>query len=682
MSALRQIHTFIISTILLCVWSACSHTDNSHQHQEYGEIAITDSIMRSLGVALYSTPDSVAMVCENIINDADRPAYAHAYAKTVYAMASLVKGDHTTHDSLLTECRVFADADDTPPLFREFYYRTLGVDNNLLGDNEEACQHTTTALNTALANGFSLLAIEDEVALGDFCQALGKLPEAATHLRRAVALADSTGYNGQRSLMLNLAEVYSAMGNYAEADRYFALHRERRSDYPVYTRFFYHSVLGNSMYYRGNYKDAADNFAQALEIATSTGDPFLTSMSLVNLGESLMLDGDIDSAARYIDEGTEAFAAMGVQDPSQIFYLTSLKGALALRQGKLAEARELLERVSADTAGMPPRYQAVHLGRLADLYAADGNYARALESTRRLHDIETRLTDEHTRQYADELQYRYMQDTIVLNSNLEVARKHEEILQLRSLTWIIVAVAVFALLALCAFSLYQTLRRRQLADEMRASLMSMRLESTRNRISPHFVFNTINNALAEGESLSNDRIDRFVGLIRRNLELAEHPVISLGEELDFVDTYIDFLQHANTESFQFHKHIADDVDTSRMGPSMFIEIFVENAIKHGLRGYKGERHLWLDITRDGDRHIITVTNNGNMEGAAVARGTGMGTRIVNQTIHVLNERNTRKIIMQQRIEDRPGVDGGRVYIVVISIPDHFDYSPIIDKRLK
>ncbi len=679
-------HRLIYCVITLITFNCIVSCNNRHGKKvpDDKDITVVDSLMRRLSVALYSSPDSVASLCDSIIQHAEaNDTLRKAYASTVMAVASLVKGDHSRHDSLLASVRITADNKNTPPLFREFYFRTLGISNNLRGDNEKACENTSKALAAAIASANHVLVIEDEAALSEFNQALGRLPEAVAHMRHAIALADSSGYVGQRSFFLNLADLYSSMGNYTEADRYFAKHRQSRTDYPVYTNFFYHSTLGNSMYFRGRYADAADYFRKALEIIRTTGDPFLNAMTLANLGESLMLAGNIDSAARYINDGTDRFESIGVHDQAQIYYIRSLKGALALRQGNIAKARALLENIDneADTSQIPPRYRALHLGRLAELYTTTGEYKKALSSTIEEHKTVMKLFDRSTRQYASELEYRYMHDTIVLNSRVQTAHKQEEVLRLRTTITTVTVIAIALILALYIYSVVQRYRRKRLTMNMRASLLLMRFENTRNRITPHFVFNMLDNTLNGSSGPNLKRVEEFVNLIRCNLQLAEQPIIALKEELEFVDSYVDILRHPSGFSFLYHKNIDNNVDTNMLVPSMLVEIFVENAIKHGLRGYEGRRELWLDISRTQTDTVITVANNGLMQSPATSRGTGTGSRIVSQTIQILNEHNSKKITMSQYIKDRCDTDGGKIYTVSIAIPHGFDFSVLADSNL-
>ena len=61
--------------------------------------------------------------------------------------------------------------------------------------------------------------------------------------------------------------------------------------------------------------------------------------------------------------------------------------------------------------------------------------------------------------------------------------------------------------------------------------------------------------------------------------------VTLSEELDFVDAYVQLECDRWGDNFEYIKRISDDIDLEReIIPSMFLQIPVENAIKHGLRG--------------------------------------------------------------------------------------------------
>jgi sensor histidine kinase YesM len=72
---------------------------------------------------------------------------------------------------------------------------------------------------------------------------------------------------------------------------------------------------------------------------------------------------------------------------------------------------------------------------------------------------------------------------------------------------------------------------------------------------------------------------------------------------------------------------------------MTIQIFVENAIKHGLKRQGGM--LTIRASRQGDATLVEVVDNGQGLDSSYQEHTGM--RVVRQTIQMLNERNHQKI---------------------------------------
>ena len=76
---------------------------------------------------------------------------------------------------------------------------------------------------------------------------------------------------------------------------------------------------------------------------------------------------------------------------------------------------------------------------------------------------------------------------------------------------------------------------------------------------------------------------------------------------------------------------------------MIIQIPVENAIKHGLRGTEGKKMLAIDIEDKENDTVITVRNNGTgYKPRLMSSGTGKGLKVIYQTIELLNIKNKNK----------------------------------------
>lgn len=106
---------------------------------------------------------------------------------------------------------------------------------------------------------------------------------------------------------------------------------------------------------------------------------------------------------------------------------------------------------------------------------------------------------------------------------------------------------------------------------------------------------------------------------------------------------------------------------------MLIQIPVENAVKHALRGKEGERRLWITVTRTANAISIKVTDNGGgYRPNSRNRGTGTGMKVIMQTIQILNMKNKETIdVSVHNVLLDSGETGCEVAFL---LPDKYDYT--------
>jgi LytS/YehU family sensor histidine kinase len=138
-----------------------------------------------------------------------------------------------------------------------------------------------------------------------------------------------------------------------------------------------------------------------------------------------------------------------------------------------------------------------------------------------------------------------------------------------------------------------------LQNELRKSL----LKTIVTQMNPHFIFNAMNTIQSfvyknDKRSVSN-YMGKFSELIRKILDTSNISSISLKEEIDILELYLD-LEKARFESdFSVDLIIEPELDLENIQiPPMFIQPCIENAIKHGLFHKKGMRHLKIIIAYD------------------------------------------------------------------------------------
>ena len=153
--------------------------------------------------------------------------------------------------------------------------------------------------------------------------------------------------------------------------------------------------------------------------------------------------------------------------------------------------------------------------------------------------------------------------------------------------------------------------------------------------------------------------------------------VTLSEELDFVDAYVQLECSRWGDNFEYIKRISDDIDLEReIIPSMFLQIPVENAIKHGLRGIEKKRRLAIEISKNDKGILLVVKNNGiKYMSQMVTSGTGTGLKVIYQTTAFLNSRNVNKIeLFISTNKSEEGVEEGAK--VEILIPNNYNYQAI------
>lgn len=143
-------------------------------------------------------------------------------------------------------------------------------------------------------------------------------------------------------------------------------------------------------------------------------------------------------------------------------------------------------------------------------------------------------------------------------------------------------------------------------------LTEARLQSLRAQLNPHFLFNALNTISAFTET-SPQTARRLMGqlgdLLRASLTHAARPLVSLGEELTFLDDYL-AIELARFEGRLTVSVEADDELLATQVPSFLLQPLVENAIRHGIAPRMSGGHIDVSATRNGTALKLRVRDNG------------------------------------------------------------------------
>jgi signal transduction histidine kinase len=182
-------------------------------------------------------------------------------------------------------------------------------------------------------------------------------------------------------------------------------------------------------------------------------------------------------------------------------------------------------------------------------------------------------------------------------------------------------------LAWHAVTFYRESRDRQVrAVELESLLHQAQLEALRSQLNPHFLFNALH-SIAElvhhNPELAERLIVRLGELLRKALDTAKQPELSLREELEFIRGYLDIEQMRLGERLRVTWDVEPESLATRV-PSLVLQPLVENAIQHGIAATAAPGTLTIRARRnDGFLHIEVADSGPGMTPEKV-RPQGIG----------------------------------------------------------
>ncbi|MDX1653059.1 MAG: histidine kinase [Brumimicrobium sp.] len=147
-------------------------------------------------------------------------------------------------------------------------------------------------------------------------------------------------------------------------------------------------------------------------------------------------------------------------------------------------------------------------------------------------------------------------------------------------------------------------------------LLNSQLKAIRAQMNPHFMYNTLNSIqdliLQNDIKNTNYYLTQFSQLMRQILTFSEKESLLLEEEINMLENYLSLEKLRFGDEFSYDINIDPDIQTDEITfPSLIIQPFVENAIKHGLLHLKGQKELMIHFAKQGKQEIVvTITDNG------------------------------------------------------------------------
>lgn len=238
--------------------------------------------------------------------------------------------------------------------------------------------------------------------------------------------------------------------------------------------------------------------------------------------------------------------------------------------------------------------------------------------------------------------------------------------------WWFILLSAAVLIGLVYYWYRMRLHRLQKEAGIEREINELQRSALQAQMNPHFIFNCLNsiqNFIASGDKTSAmEYLSRFATLVRTTLNASVEPAISLQDEVQILENYLELEKLRFGKRFEYEIRIDPQLDPfDTMLPPLLVQPFVENAIIHGFNFEDRSRagNIFLAYELVDDLLQITIRDNGigieqsrrNKEGKEHLR-TSLGMSITRKRLSLQKQAQEQQYLMIRELTEPDGSPGG------------------------
>ena len=478
----------------------------------------------------------------------------------------------------------------------------------------------------------------------------------------------------------NLANVYYLNNQYDKAEQFYKITIAacEKQGITIGVATGYGSLA--SIYFstgaknRERIKEGIGYMMKSIQASKSLKDTTQLIRSFSSLGKMYSGIQLFDSALNYIDKAGSLMTAKKDNQEGYTYYYCH-KGTVLLKKGDYKAA------IESFLTGLPYTkkfnallWESSHYEGLSQAYKAIGDYKTALEYGERHFIIEDSVINAENFGKAADIQNKYerlKKDKALLQKDLEL--KKELMKRNNLLLWLISSLVILGLLSVFSLLLIRNIKARKKAyhelEKRNSEIKEQALQLSRqarliakfqSQMNPHFTFNALHSIYGLVIGNENEKavtqIQSLAQLMRKTLTNSIKEEITLEEEMDYLQKYIEFEKATSATSFDFIIQVGAALENVLI-PPMMIQPFIENAIKHaGLDKVKNP-FIKVLIEKENDLMMLIIEDNG--------RGLNKDNTNVNKLSHSMSIIKSR---IELLFESKKNIAGDS-YFKILSVPE-------------
>lgn len=208
---------------------------------------------------------------------------------------------------------------------------------------------------------------------------------------------------------------------------------------------------------------------------------------------------------------------------------------------------------------------------------------------------------------------------------------------------------------------YYYYQKKLKQSKLKLRLFNLELKALKMQMSPHFIFNSLNNYqsiyVLEGESKANIFLEKFTALVRKTLEISNKDTINLDDEIVYLKNYVylETLKSGIEVDFIIKKKFEKKIYI----PVLLLQPIIENALKHAFpKGMTKNNRLLLKFEEKSNYLKIIIKDNGigrkksyEISNSKKNKHESLSNSIILERISLLNKASKLNNKISYKVED-------------------------------
>ncbi len=510
-----------------------------------------------------------------------------------------------------------------------YWTRELAFYHEARGDSDSTYYYLNKSLSIYKANNEDYYAHFVKSSLAQYWQDLGEYTKSIKYYNEVISFFEKQGEKEASKVILtkmNLTSLYDDMEQLEEGLKInLALYAQLKTDSNKERFARLCTNIASEYMHLEKHKEG---LKYALEVEGVEQNPKATANLYSTIGSLYSGLENYTFSDKYYKKALKIYEEIGLLYSMQIIYHNIGNDLMVL--GKYKEAEPYLLKTNAFFQKNDRTVLADSYFVLSELYEGKKDFKKALSYYKKREVIRDSVIGIEKQKAIVDIEIKY--ETEKTKREKEAAEQQVLIAKLESnknRNLFLGSIVIAGLLLLASLFYFGRLKAKK-----KAQLIAVELQETQKRLAiekqykdselkalkaqmnPHFIFNALNSIqdyiVLNQKNLASDYLGKFADLIRNYLHFSDTSFISIPDEVHNLNLYLELEKLRFEEELSYSIQVDNNANSEMLNiPTMLIQPYVENALKHGLLHKKDNRKLHISVSKVSDKLIeCVIEDNG------------------------------------------------------------------------